>query len=788
MWAHNAGNLAEAETLCNFVLAHDRRQFDALNLLGIIHAQRRNHDEAVRIIERALKVNPRSAEAYANLGRVQFAMGDAARAAASYVKALAIKPDFVLALVNYSIVLRHCGRPLDALAQCDRALALQPNAADASNNRGNALFDLRRYREALAAHDHALALAPQLAEAWLGRGNDCVELRRHDDALAAYGRVLAQNPNSEKAWLGAGNALSGRVRLDEAAAAYDRALAIDPNLADARLGRGAALTRLGRYSDALTEYDRAFRQKPDHAWLGRANVLTALRRFDEARAAIEQAIALNPGLADAWHARGWAAELLRQFDEAAASYGRALGLDPRLKYILGQYLHAKQHLCDWTDLDLLCSDIRSGVERGEPVAIPFVLLGIPSSPRDQLKAAQIYIADQFPPSPRPFWQDERYDHDRIKIAYLSADFREHAVSYLLAGLFAGHDRSRFETIAFSFGPNLASAMRERISGSFEHFIDVDGRTDVDVAKMMRDMEVDIAVNLGGFTLFNRIGILAHRPAPIQVGYLGFAGTMGADYIDYIIADRCVIPPDRASDYAEKPVYLPDSFMASDDTCRIAGPATNRTEAGLPEGCFVFCCFNQAFKIMPDVFAIWMRLLGNVEGSVLWLQAADPQTARNLRREAEARGIAGDRLVFAQKVEKHEDHLARHRLADLFLDTLPYNAHTAASEALWTGLPVLTRTGSTFAGRVAASLLHAVGLPELVTTTAADYEALALRLATDAALLASVKAKLAANLPTQPLFRTDRFRRHIEAAYATMHERHRRGEPPASFAVPAIANA
>jgi predicted O-linked N-acetylglucosamine transferase (SPINDLY family) len=396
-----------------------------------------------------------------------------------------------------------------------------------------------------------------------------------------------------------------------------------------------------------------------------------------------------------------------------------------------------------------------------------------------MACAVAYTRERHPAVQPPLWNGERYRHDRIRLAYLSADFHEHATAYLMAELFELHDRARFEVSAISFGPNKRSRMRTRLRRSFERFIDVRAQSDHEVASLVREMEIDIAVDLKGFTTDSRTGILAYRAAPIQVNYLGFPGTMGADYIDYILADRVVIPEEHQPCYTEKVVYLPDSYQVNDSRRSIAERTPSRAEAGLPERGFVFCCFNNNYKITPAVFDVWMRLLRQVPDSVLWLLEANAVAASNLRREAQARGVEPERLVFAKRA-KLAEHLARHRLADLFLDTLPYNAHTTASDALWTGVPVLTRLGSSFAGRVAASLLRAVGLPELIARSVEEYEALALELATDPALLRQFKDRLAANHLTAPLFDTARFTRHIEAAYTRMWEIGQRGEVPRSL--------
>jgi predicted O-linked N-acetylglucosamine transferase (SPINDLY family) len=349
----------------------------------------------------------------------------------------------------------------------------------------------------------------------------------------------------------------------------------------------------------------------------------------------------------------------------------------------------------------------------------------------------------------------------------------------MAGVFEHHKRLHFDTFAISFGPDDGSDMRRRLERAFDTFIDVSTKTDEQIATLLRAHSIDIAVDLKGFTQHSRPEIFAQRVAPIQVNYLGYPGTTGADYMDYIIADRIVIPEEHQRFYSEKVVYLPDSYQCNDSARAIAQDTPSRAALGLPEQGFVFCCFNANYKITPAVFDIWMRLLDRAEGSVLWLLQSNASAARHLRREAERRNIKADRLIFAPPLPLAE-HLARLRAADLFLDTLPCGAHTTASDALWAGLPVLTELGDSFAGRVAASLLHAVGLPDLVTQSGKDYEAKAFTLATDRAALAAVRERLQHNRDRYPLFDTYRFTRYLDAAFKEMMQRHRRGEPPAAI--------
>lgn len=374
-------------------------------------------------------------------------------------------------------------------------------------------------------------------------------------------------------------------------------------------------------------------------------------------------------------------------------------------------------------------------------------------------------------------------HDKIRLGYVSTDFREHATAHLIAELFEVHDRARFEIFAYSLGQDDQSNMRARLAGSFDHFLSCEDHADVETARMIADAEIDILVDLNGFTRGARTNVFAHRPAPIQVNYLGYAGTMAAPYIDYIIGDAITLTNADQAAYSEKLVTLPHCYQPNDRRRFIADDGITRRDWGLPEEQIVFCCFNNSYKILPATFTCWMRILTAVEGSVLWLLADNQTAMQNLRKEAEARQIDPSRLIFAERT-KPAQHLARHRLADLFLDTLPYNGHTTASDALWAGLPVLTQSGKTFAGRVAASLLSAVGLPKLIAQTTEEYERLAIQLATCPDVLAGIKAALAQNRTTAPLFDTVLYARHIEAAYRLMYERYRAGLAPDHICVTA----
>ena len=537
-------------------------------------------------------------------------------------------------------------------------------------------------------------------------------------------------------------------------------------------------------AEALASYDKAIALKPDHAAThsNRGNALMDLKRHAEALASYDRAIALKPDDAAAHSNRGNALMALNRPEEALTSYDKAIALKPDFEFLYGNLIHMKMKICDWSNLETQIAQLVHKIDRAEKVSQPFLLLAETNSPELQRKAAEIYALARYPLNIALPKIAKRQRRNKIRIGYFSAEFRNHAIAFLTAELFERHNRSQFEVTAFSFGIDTRDDMRRRLEAAFDKFLDVRNRSDRDVALLARNLEIDIAVDLGGFTLDGRMGIFSMRAAPVQVNYLGYAGTTGAEYIDYLIADPTLIPASNQKYFSEKIVYLPNSYQANDRKRRIADKTFTRAEVRLPEDAFVFCCFNNNFKIAPEVFDCWMRILKRVDNSVIWLMEGNTKATSNLRKEAEIRGVHPERLIFAKPMPP-PDHLARHRLADLFLDTLPYNAHTTASDALWAGLPVLTRIGETFAGRVAASLLNAIGLTELITSTPQAYEALAIELATNPEKLAAIKRKLANNRLTTPLFDTQTFTRHIEAAYTMMYERYQANLPPDHIYVP-----
>jgi protein O-GlcNAc transferase len=604
------------------------------------------------------------------------------------------------------------------------------------------------------------------------------------EAAARYAEVLHADPGNAEAHCYLGMIACQHGRFAEGAERARQSLACDAGNPRAHVLLGRALAALGRPHEALASFDRAIALEPDAARAHghRADLLAELGRNDEAIGSYDRALALAPDAVADWFNRGGALIAVGRYEDAIASFQRAAALDPKLaraEALRAPLYLSRLRICDWTNYRDDAAQLLSMIRVDEPLNVPFAAFFLPCSLAEQLQCARRYVQDLA--AAPPLWRGEIYGHDRIRVAYLSADFREHATSHLAAGLFEQHDRARFEITALSFGEDDNSAVRRRVVAAFERFIDVRAKIDQDIAELMRRHEIDIAVDLMGFTKDNRRGVLARRPAPIQVNYLGYPGTMGAPFIDYIIADATVIPDQHDACYAERVVRLAGSYQVNDDKRPIAAATPSRRDCGLPDDGFVFCCFNNTQKLNPDMFDVWMRVLRAVDNSVLWLLEGSGTASANLRAAAERRGVAARRLIFAAQAGLPE-HLARQRVADLFLDTLPYNAHTTASDALWAGLPVLTQMGTTFAGRVAASLMRAVGLPELITATPQDYERRAIELAKNADALAAIRHKLAANRTTAPLFDTALVARRLEAAYAAMYQRYQAGLAPANITV------
>ena len=733
---HQTGNLADAERLYLQLMAAAPREAAPPHLLGVVRAQQGRNSEALELIGKALKIRPDAPEMLSNYGNVLKTQGHFAEALDSYDRALAIKPDYIAVIAKRGQVLRDLGRVDEALQATEQALALKPDYAEALSSRGVILSDLKRYDQALASYDRALAVARDFPDVWNNRALTLKDMKR----------------------------------LVEALASVERALMLHPGFAEAHNNRGVILFELRRMGEAMTSYEQALGLRADYteAMNNRAVALWSLKRFAESLADCDAALVARPGFADALYNRGNALLEMGRPQEALESYEQALATAPDHPNALSGLANAAMTIGDWARTGPLADVLKDDVLAGKSVIQPFVLMGYWDDNKLQLRCSENYVRQTGPGPQPPLWKGERHDHGKMRIAYLSADFHQHVTAALTVELFERHDRERFEITAVSFGPDDDSAMRQRLIGAFDRFHDARLQTDREVAMLLKQWEIDIAVDLGGHTSGARPWVFAHRPAPVQVKYMGYPGTSGSAFIDAIITDRMVVPPDQDRFFSEKIVALPDTLWVTDTQNEVL-PPPSRADAGLPDKEFVFCCFNHNWKITAPLFDIWMRLLGKVDSSVLWLLQGNDAIRANLRREAQARGVDPERLIFADRTTP-ELHLARQQLADLFLDTLPYNAHTTASDALLAGLPIVTTPGQSFPARVAASILTAAGLPELIAPDLAAYEALALKLATDRAALAAIKEKLTRQRSTTALFDTARFTRNLEAAYAALLER------------------
>ncbi len=582
-----------------------------------------------------------------------------------------------------------------------------------------------------------------------------INLRQYGEARQLIADIIVQDANSPEAWLNLG--------LIEREERFD-------------------------HISAITKFERAMAGRPDYAeaHLNRAISLGELKRHDDALKGFAEALRIDPKLVEAHHSRAVTLREMKRPVDAIAAYDAAMQLDPDYDYLIGSRLYAKLQMCDWTGFEDDLARIAQKIERGEKAASPFQLLGFTDDPALQRRAVEIWAREKVGPGGGHKTLPKRAPAERIRVGYYSADMRTHPVAMLIAGVIEHHDRERFEIVCFSYGPASSGELRERLVKAFDAFHDVRASSDAEVVQLSRDQKIDIAVDLTGYTQHTRPGLFAQGCAPIQVSYLGYAATAGTLAMDYILADPTIIPVAARVHFSEKIAYLLDSYQPNDDKRPSVDDVFTRGELGLPENGFVFCCFNNSFKITPPVFAIWMSILRRVPGSVLWFRRDSDIVTANLRRAAENHGIDPDRLIFAGRLEAMDQHLARYRAADLFLDTAPFNAHTTASDALWAGLPVVTCPGGALVSRVAASLLGAIGLPEMIAANAAEYEDLAVELAHDSKRLAGIRRKLGENRLSAPLFQTATFTKYIEDAYAQMYQRYHAGAAPDHiFAGPSV---
>ena len=787
------------------------------NISGACYQGLGQFEIAVEHYEKAIQINPSYYKAHYNLGGVLQDLGKLNASIESFEKALSIKPDYAEANNNIGNVFRELGQFDNAIKSFEKAIELKPNYAEAHYSLGQIFQDLGNIESAIISYEEVLVIKPdfaqlhnnlgviyqesgeldsalhhledavrimpEFAEAFNNLGNVYKELNQPDKALDCYKNAVAINPNYSDSHYELGNILQDLGQLDEAVESYQKTLAIKQDKVEAHYALGNILQDLGQFNASIESYEKAISITPenDNFHHSLAIVLHKSGQFEKALESYKKAIFINPKHAEAYFNLGNLMLELKQLDEAVLNYEFALNLKSGIECNFGNLFHTKMHLCRWDNFSNDLKELLNKINYGEKTIDPFSLSALIDDAKIQLKNAEITVKDRFPMNNALSKISKYSNHTKIRIGYFSADFNEHPVSFLSAELYELHDRSQFEIYAFSFGPDTNDEMNLRIKEGVDNFYDVQMMSNNDIALLSRSLEIDIAIDLGGFTANNRVDIFALYPAPIQINYLGYPGTMGANFFDYIVADETLIPEDQKSNYSENIIYLPNCYMPQDRSRKVSNNPITRQDCNLPEESFVFCCFNNSFKITPKEFDIWMRLLSKIDGSVLWLLKANKSSENNLRTEAKKRGVEPNRLIFADKLGV-EEHLARQRLADLFLDTFNFNAHTTASDALWVGLPVLTKIGKGFAARVASSLLTSLEIPELITTSENEYEALALDLATNFKKLSLIKKKLVGKRTSAPLFDTEVYTKNLEKAYTKAYDRYLDGLSPMEFKV------
>jgi len=646
---------------------------------------------------------------------------------------LRLNPKDLIALQIMGLCMAMQGRLMEAVKPLSKAAQLDAKNAELQSNLARAQHGAELYREALETYAKLLRLVPDSAQIQTDRGTALTKLRRFDEAQKAYEKAIALQPDHFLAWSNRGNLLSELRLTQEAIQSYEKALQLNPSYAETWTNLGNALFDLGRYTDAIASHERA--------------------------------LALNPIYGEAWYNRGNALLELKQDDLAFESFDKAFQIKPEIPFLYGQLLFAKLTACIWDEHAPNTMHILSGIDAAETIRIPFVLLTTEATLAQQFECAKVFIAERCPNRANHRLVDRiKAPSEKIRIGYFSSDFKNHPVGILMENILQLHDRSQFELYGYFLNRKTQDELEQSITNLFDHAYPLFGETDNEALDLIQKHQLDIAIDLNGFTSGARTTLFARRLAPIQVNYLGYAGTLGADFFDYLIADKVVVPPEHQSYYSEQIAYLPHSFFPVDTSITELGPIPTRSSQGLPEQGFIFSCFNNAYKIQPEIFSCWMLLLRSVESSVLWLTTPSNKAIKNLQSACKDLGVDSSRLIFAKREAERKDHLSRLRLADLFLDTPNYNAHATCADALWAGVPVLTQVGSTFAGRVAASQLHALGMADCIAASSEAYTENAIELALNPISLQSLRSRLTQNSKTMPLFDSKLYVKNLENLY------------------------
>ena len=713
--------------------------FHKSNLLAI----NKEYDKSIIILEEIITINPENLEANFNAGLMYLQLSD------------------------YE----------SSIQKFNKVIYLSPNHHEAYNNKGVALLSLDRRDEAIIEFNNAIAVNEGFSEAYSNLGNALQDCDQLIDSIIYYKKAISIDPLIPEVHFNLGRALFGINDFQAALSSFNMAISIKHDYVKAHVLHGNVLHKLKDFSGAINSYNKATSFEPNftEALFNHGVTLQAMNLHDKAIIYYERVITIKPDFIDAYNNCADAYFNMNLLDKAISFYEKGFELCPNYNFLYGNLIHSRMSCCNWKYFDDIYPKLLSLLSDGVLASTPFPILSVIDKPQIHKDIAQSYVNFVYPQRLDLITPLIQKHSKKIRIGYFSADFRNHPVSYLSAELFELHNRNSFEIIAFSSSPTENNSFRDRLECAFDKFITTYDMSDIEIAKLSRELGIDIAVDLGGHTINNRFGVFSYRSAPIQISYIGYLGTTGASYIDYLVADDNIVPSDFKDKYTEKIVYLP-CYQVNDSQKKPSSKIFTKSDLLIPESGFIFCSFNNAYKITPFTFSIWMRILSAVDGSFICLLADSELIANNLRAEAKARGISSDRLIFVPRID-YRDYLSRFSLFDLFLDTFPYNAGATASDALWAGLPVLTCMGESFASRVAASLLKAIDLPELITHSQQEYEAKAIELATNPVLLKATKDKLAANKLTKPLFDTKLFTKHLESAYSSIHQRHQDGLPP-----------
>ncbi len=808
---YNTGHMTETADEAQKLTHQFPHSFILFNILGAAKMALGISNTAEVAFRKASNINPDFPDAHNNLGNALKAQGKLNEAISSYRRAIQLKPNYIEALNNFGNVLLIQGKTDQAALAYKKALSLNPNIPEVHFNLGNTLKGQKKFEAAIASYHRAVELNPHYSEAYFNIGFILNEQKKYDEAIFAYKQAIAIDPGYSEAINNIGLILQDQKKNSEAIDFFDQAIQLNPSDSQLFFNLGNTLYSLGRIEETIDAYKSAIRIRPTYheAYNNLGSLLQQTGRLDEAIRAHAQAIQIFSDFAEAHYNMGNAFNKLGQIDNAIISYKRAINIKPHYAQAFHnlammyqqisrhpesisayrealsinpdyasaeiQLLHQQQYICDFTIAEKLPEAAsRLGITT-DPVP-PFPALSWVDNAESHLTRTKIWSSHIYKYRPSSLIKRPEKRPERLKIGYFSADFHNHATMYLMAGLLREHDRKQFEVYAYSYGLNKSGEWRNRAKRNIDRFFDVTELTDLQVKDLVRGHNLDIAIDLKGHTMHSRSEIFQYRLAPIQINYLGYPGSMGADFIDYIVADPVVIPEHQRQYYSEKIIYLPHTYQPNDNTREIAETNTSRSDAGLPNDAFVFCCFNNSYKITPCEFDIWMRILEKVAGSVLWLLKSNQWAEQTLLKEAQKRGIDPSRLIFAPHLP-HKEHLGRHKHADLFIDTFNCNAHTTASDALWGGLPVVTKKGQQFAARVGASLLNAAGLNELITSTEIEYEELILELAANPEKLASIKEKLGENREKKPLFSTSRYTKNFEQGLLEAYTIYSEGQPP-----------